>query len=99
MRTSFTQIIPAAIVGVIVGKCAVRSVIEMETKSTAVTCIVIPDREVFAVITQDAVHLVLQVIVVDLGMADFMEENGSPISIRDRFPDIQEESVRWDFGG
>ena len=89
MRTGIGQVISAAIIGVVVHKGAVRGVIEMKTRSAAVVCEVIDDFEVLTVITQDSVHLMLQIIVMNFGICDLPQKNPAAVRLRGRFPDIQ----------
>jgi hypothetical protein len=72
MRPCLAQIVSAAIIGIVVRKGAIASFIEMKTKSAAVICEIVSDMEVFAVIAEDPIHLMLQVIVMNFCICDFV---------------------------
>jgi hypothetical protein len=62
MRPCLAQIIPAAVIGIVVCKGAITSLIEMKTKTAAVIREIVPDMEILALITEDPIHLMLQVV-------------------------------------
>jgi len=61
----------------------------MKTKSAAVIGEVIDYIQSPALITQDSIHLMLQIIVVDFCIYDLLQKNRASVRIRCRFPDVQ----------
>ena len=68
MRAGIAQEISTAIIGVVVSKGAVRCVIEMKTESAAVICNVTDHLKFLAVIAQESIHLMLQIVVMNSGV-------------------------------
>src|SRR5262245_46022687 len=84
---------PAAKIGVILGKQAITGFKQVIAKAAAIIGQVMMNLQVITLIGQQAVHLVLKIVMLDPAVADPPQENTSPISPFHRVPDIQEDSA------
>lgn len=79
VRAAIAQIIPAAIVGVVVFVRAVTGFKEMKSEAAAITGVVVCDLKSLASITQNSIHLMLQVVAVDLRVDDLLQKDPGAI--------------------
>src|SRR5215211_4027547 len=71
----------------------------MKPKPATVIRQVIGDRELFALVAEKSIHLMLQIIVMDPGIRYLFQNNGAAISLLGGFPDVQKQRVGLDLGG
>jgi hypothetical protein len=62
----------------------------MKAKSAAVIREIVVDLEPFALITENSIHLMLKIIVMDFCIRDLFQKNGASVRICGGLPDIEE---------